>query len=189
MARQRGTQDAWTGRSGQLAVLAELIFRQCNAAIPEVDVGTDVFAFHDESEEVGRLQVKTGQAKRYKKEQGYSVQFAIPLRQLEKRDWPRLHYVLAVRLEGQWVDFLLIGRPELRAYRNGPSRFGTENVTTRELVLSIQFRPTGVVCGEVDLTPHRNAWAHLPPLHVATGEGVPPDQDATRTEEPPPFST
>jgi hypothetical protein len=56
--RQRGAQDSFTGRSAQLAVLAELLRLHCNAAIPEVDLGTDVFVFRDDREEVVRLQVK-----------------------------------------------------------------------------------------------------------------------------------
>ena len=32
-------RGAYTGRSGQMAVIAELLNRGCNAAIPEVDVG------------------------------------------------------------------------------------------------------------------------------------------------------
>jgi len=149
--------------------MAELVFRQCNVAIPEVDVGTDVFAFLDERDVIARLQVKSGQAKRYKKEQGFRVQFAIPMRQLERAAPPPLHYVLAVRLDGQWIDFLIINRAELNAYRNGPRQFGTENRTTSELLLSMQFRPTQVLCGEVDLTGHRNAWDRLPPLHPLPG--------------------
>jgi hypothetical protein len=54
--RQRGTDDSFTGRAAQLAVMAELLRRRCNAAIPEVDLGTDVFAFKDDREEVVRLQ-------------------------------------------------------------------------------------------------------------------------------------
>jgi hypothetical protein len=152
--------------------MAELVFRQCNVAIPEVDVGTDVFAFHDEREQIARLQIKSGQAKRYKKGQGYAAQFAIPTLQLEHVGSPPLHYVLAIRLEGQWVDYLIISREEFNAYRDSERRFGTENRTTRELVLSIQFRPTQVLCGEVDLTNHRNAWDRLPPLHPLLGLNV-----------------
>jgi hypothetical protein len=36
----------------QLAVMAELLRRKCNAAMPEVDVGADVFAFLEDREEV-----------------------------------------------------------------------------------------------------------------------------------------
>lgn len=54
MSRQR----AYTGHSGQMAVMAELLHRQCNVAVPDVDYGTDVFAFHDDREDVARIQVK-----------------------------------------------------------------------------------------------------------------------------------
>jgi hypothetical protein len=145
-----------------MAVLAELLFRQCNAAIPIVDVGTDVFAFRDTREEVARIQVKTAQGERYKTEEGYSAQFHIPKKQLSLPDRPPLHYVLAARVAGQWVDFLVISRPALEGYWNGPRRFGTEDRT--DLVLTIQFRPEGVLCGEVDLTGHRSAWEALPPF-------------------------
>ena len=42
--RQRGTDDTFTGRAAQLAVMAELLRLRCNAAIPEVDLGTDVLS-------------------------------------------------------------------------------------------------------------------------------------------------
>lgn len=44
--KKRGTRNLFTGRAGQRAVIVELLARQCNAAIPEVDLGEDVFAFH-----------------------------------------------------------------------------------------------------------------------------------------------
>src|SRR3989440_11188254 len=161
MARQKRTHDTYTGHSGQMAVMAELLFRRCNAAIPEVDVGTDVFAFHDEREEVAWVQVKTAQGTRYKKGGGHSAQFSIPLKQLERQpDKPPLYYALAVRLEGQYVDFLVIGRPQLNGHWNGPRRFGTKD-KGGNLVLTLQFRERGL-CGEVDLTGHRNAWDILP---------------------------
>ena len=79
MAKQR----TWTGHSGQNAVKAELLFRQCNVAVPEVDLGTDVFAFRDARPEMARIQVKTAQGRRYKNEAGYSATFHVPLKQLE----------------------------------------------------------------------------------------------------------
>jgi hypothetical protein len=84
-------EKTYNGRSGQMVVLAELLIRQCNGAIPEVDVGTDVFAFQDEREEVARVQVKTAWGKPYKKEEGYSVRFEVPMQQLKQPDMPPLH--------------------------------------------------------------------------------------------------
>jgi hypothetical protein len=186
------TQRIYTGRSGQMAVMAELLFRRCNAAIPEVDVGTDVFAFHDEREEVARVQVKTAQGTRYRKVVGYSAQFGIPLKQLERPDKPPLYYALAIRLEGQYVDFLVIGRSRLNDYWNGPGQFGTPD-RKGNLVLTVQFRDT-VLCGEVDLSEFRNAWHLLPPLQPLpiVKEGLEQGTGATRAgadlndpEEPP----
>jgi hypothetical protein len=78
--RSRGIKDSYTGRSGQRAVMAELLFRECNAAIPDVDTGEDLFAFRDDREEIARIQVKTAaHARGYAKEEGYRVQFGIPL--------------------------------------------------------------------------------------------------------------
>jgi hypothetical protein len=154
-------QRKYTGHSGQMAVLAELLARQCNAATPVVDVGMDVFAFHDEREEVARVQVKTEQGTKYRAGGGHSAKFRIPLKQLERPDKPPLYYALAVRLEGRYVDFLVIGRARLNELWNGPQRFGARDGDN--LVLHVQFRET-VICGEVELTEHRSAWHLLPPL-------------------------
>jgi hypothetical protein len=159
-----------------MAVMAELLVRQCNAAVPEVDVGTDVFAFLDDRDEVARVQVKTGRGEPYKKAGGYSVQFSIPLKQLERPDKPPLYYALAVRQGDAYVDFLVIGRARLNDYWNGTQAFGTVT-RKRELMLTVQFRDR-VLCGDVDLTEHRNAWSLLPPLQplpaVGPGGGVGP---------------
>jgi hypothetical protein len=170
MARQRGTDDLYTGRSGQAAVLAELLLRKCNAAIPEVDVGMDVFASHDQREAVARIQVKTAQGERYKKEQGHHAQFDLPLKQLERTDHPALHYILAVRLERTWEDFLVLPRLFLQSVRSNGGRLGTVNEASGNLVLTVQCRPAGVLCGDVDLTLYRNAWDRLPPLRTPPPE-------------------
>ena len=75
----------FSGGSGQMAVTGELLHRKCNAAIPHIDAGTDVFAFRDDREEVARIQVKTAPGTQYKKEQGYSAKFGIPLSILPPR--------------------------------------------------------------------------------------------------------
>ncbi len=170
--RTRGTKDSYTGRSGQRAVMAELLFRECNAAIPDVDTGEDLFAFRDDREEIARIQVKTAaHARRYRNEAGYRVQFGIPVKQLRMKDSPPLHYILAVRLEGQWVDFVVISRTDLLQHWNGAKAMGTENTSSGDLVLTLQFRPGSLRCGDVDLQEYRNAWEKLPPLNPIAGLG------------------
>lgn len=157
MSRQR----VYTGVSGQHAVVAELLMRQITVALPMVDRGTDLFAFREESERVARIQVKTARGDRYAREEGYSAQFGIPMRQLEVQGGAELLYVLVTRLEDAFGDFVVVSRAQVCAWWNGLERFGTDNPSSGDLALTVQFRPASVLCGQVDLTAYRNAWALL----------------------------
>lgn len=185
-------QRIYTGHSGQMAVMAELLFRGCNVAVPDIDLGTDVFAFRDAGGDVARIQVKTARGDSYQRGQGYRASFSIPLKQLGRPDKPPLYYAFAVRLAGRWGDFLVISRLELNGYWNGDRRFGTENPRSGCLDLTIQFRPESVRCGEIDLTSHRTAWEGLPPfrpLPVVEPElilpNLPPPPASSPEGEPP----
>lgn len=169
--RQRGTEDHFTGRGAQLAVMSELLRFKCNAAIPEVDLGTDVFAFKDDREEVVRLQVKACTVPFiYMDGSGYSAKFALPMKQFRRLDdRPPLYNVLAVQRDGKWMDFLIVSRARLQSYYNGTNKFGSFDKANDEVKLTVEFR-TKVECSEQDLTDCRNAWTALPPLQP------PPDQ-------------
>jgi hypothetical protein len=162
---RKRTGDDFTGRAAQLAVMAELLRRQCNAAIPEVDVGTDVFAFIDGREEVVRIQVKGCNAPHgYADGSGYSAVFALPMKQLRREDeHPPLFYALAVRRDEKWVDFLVVSRERLRSYYNGSTKFGARDRQNDALKITVKFCAT-VTCSGQELTDCRNAWASLPPL-------------------------
>jgi hypothetical protein len=163
--RQRGTDDSFTGRAGQIAVMAELLLQRCNAAIPEVDLGTDVFVFKDDREEVVRLQVKACTTPHdYADGTGYSAKFALPLKQLNRRDdRPPLYYALAVRRAETWVAFLVVSRAKLQSFYNGTEKFGSFDRANDTLVMTVEFRETVTYSGQ-DLTACRNAWTSLPPL-------------------------
>ncbi len=180
MAYRRDSSEAFTGGSGQMVVMAELLHRKCNAAVPIVDIGTDVFAFLDHREEVARIQVKTAKAKPYKKRKGYSADFRIPIDQLKRTDSPSLFYALAVRLDDRWEKILLISRARLQQLREESVGTDIQNKRTGklELRLYIQFRQTDqpdeeqaepkerieAFCGETELTEFVDAWESLPPL-------------------------
>ena len=163
--RQRGTDDAFTGRAAQLVVMAELLRLRCNAAIPEVDLGTDIFAFKDDREDVVRLQVKACTVPYlYADGSGYSAKFALPMKQfLHVEDRPPLYYVLAVLRDDNWVDFLIVSRERLQFYYNGAIKFGSFNKTNDNLEITVEFRAR-VVCSGQELTDCRNAWNSLPPF-------------------------
>ena len=170
---------SFTGGSGQMAVMGELLHRKCNAAIPHVDIGTDVFAFRDDREDIARIQVKTAPGKWYKDGAGYSAKFGIPMAQLGRIDNPSLFYALAIRLEKGWGGFIIISRAKLQEMRLAGC--GSENERSGDLELHIQFRSDvdaeaieaflsknepklQAHCGDFDLTEYLNAWTSLPPL-------------------------
>lgn len=175
MAWKNKSSASFTGGSGQMAVMGELLHRKCNAAIPHIDVGTDLFAFRDDREDVARIQVKTTTGKQYKNGYGDSARFGVPMLQLERTDSPPLFYALAVRLDNGWGSFVVISRAKLQELWN--KGCGSENPKSGDLELHIQFRPQNesvrnegeeasmeAHCGEFDLTVFMNAWESLPPL-------------------------
>jgi hypothetical protein len=173
---------AYTGRSGQLAVMAELLDQGCNVAIPEVDVGQDVFAFRDDEDVIARIQVKTAHAKP-KAAGKYTAQISIPLDQLNHpTDTPELYYVFAVRLKGRWADFLIIERDRLKTLR-AEKTLGTVYATQdgkAHLKLDFTFAEGTVTCGRESLQDYRNAWSILPPLKPRGSEaGAPPPEPDT----------
>ena len=108
-----------------MAVLGELLHRKCNAAVPQIDVGMDVFAFRDDREDVARIQVKTALGKPYKYGKGYRAKFGVPLEQLKRIDAPPLFYALVVRLDKGWGSVILISRTRLQELWN--EGLGSEN--------------------------------------------------------------
>jgi hypothetical protein len=56
--------NLYHGPAGEHAVMSELLWRGWNVAIPQVDVGDDIFVVEDEQGTFYRVQVKTATAER-----------------------------------------------------------------------------------------------------------------------------
>ncbi len=76
-------------------MISEFLLRGWNVAIPEIDIGDDIFVVEDESGTLRRVQVKTSTSTTRKN--GFSGRFKIPLKQLRNLNRIRLHYVFIVR--------------------------------------------------------------------------------------------
>ena len=179
MAWHPRSSAIFTGGSGQMAVIGELLHRKCNAAIPHVDIGMDVFAFHDDREDVARIQVKTAECSRFRENAGFNARFSVPITQLRRVDSPALFYALVVRMASGWGPFIIISRTELENLRS--KGCGHENRTSGNLELSIRFRinldladesTLQANCGNFSMSDYINAWANLPPLREP--EQIPP---------------
>jgi hypothetical protein len=152
-------QHLYLGKSGQMAVMAEFLARGYNVAVPEVDLGDDIFVVRDSDGQLSRIQVKTASAR--ETAQGFSARFAVPLQQLQTPVRPEVHYVLAVRHQERWAEYVLLSRPQLfdevASWEVGSQASGS-------VVLYLSFTPTRLVCSDRDWQDYRNNWATWPSL-------------------------
>lgn len=149
-------KNLYTGRAGHLAVMAELLLRGWNTAIPEVDVGDDIFVVHDTDGSLRRVQVKTtATAKPLKNRPGYTSRFKVPLLQLETPKFPDITYVFAVRICDRWDAFVVIDRDDL--YREH-QKHGIGSKYENSLELRLRFEGTRIICSRHDLSQYRNDW-------------------------------
>ena len=146
----------YVGKAGQLAVMAEFLLRGYNVAMPEVDVGDDIFVVHDRRGRLWRIQVKTAVGRQWA--YGYSGQFAIALTQLERPKKPELNYVLALRKADQW-DFLVMRRSVLLEEHRDQ---GVGSVSGPNVILTLRFRRGAVLCSGRDFQRYRNNWQQWP---------------------------
>src|SRR5262245_34873539 len=112
------------GKAGQLAVMAEFLLRGYNVAMPEVDLGDDIFVVHDRQGQLWRIQGKTAIGK--SRRNGWRGTFAVSHRQLSTAKQPDLTYVFALRCGSDW-EFVLVRRAVLlveHRVHNAGSRSG-----------------------------------------------------------------
>lgn len=151
-------QSQYIGRAGQLAVMAEFLFRGYNVAIPEVDTGDDIFVVSDASGDYSRVQVKTTLVK--PTNYGYSGRYYLKLSQLEKQTFPETWYVFANRLDNNWLSFFIASRQELYEkyvdYQIG-------SVSQKGIIaLYLSYSGEKVICSGQDLSVYINNWDRWP---------------------------
>jgi hypothetical protein len=146
--------------------MAEFLHRRINVAIPEVDVGEDLFVVKGRDDKVTRVQVRGATAEEQR--DSYIARFNVSWEQLSlPGDDPPLVYVFVVRRGNHWSDFLVIRRAVLLALHQ--RRAGTRLLDSRQqpqVLFRIVFRETTAMCGPreaVDFQPYRNVWDPWPP--------------------------
>ena len=145
-----------------MAVMAELLLRGWNVALPEVDVGEDLFVIEDETGRLTRIQVKTATARTQR--DGYSAQFSVSLRQLSKPRVPDLIYIFAFRSEARWETFLIIERSALREEQE---LHHVGNISGDNVVLRFVSSGASLTCSGRDFRPYRGDWSRWPVLSIA----------------------
>lgn len=143
-----------------MAVMSEFLDRGYNVAVPEVDIGDDLFVVRDSNGEYWRIQVKTSKTTRTAK--GTSALYNLRLAQLAEPTVPETWYVFVQRSDAGWGDFMLIRQPKLYDYHEA-LQMGSRN---REgyVIRNVNREGDRTTCSGVDLTHHVNDWSAWPPV-------------------------
>lgn len=140
-----------------MAVMAELLWRGWNVALPEVDVGEDVLVVKDDSGDLWRIQVKTATAQ--PQADGYAAQFRVSLRQLRTPRTPDLVYIFAMRTLAGWEPFVIMDRSTLRLEHE---IHGVGSVSTDHVVFRLVSSRSSLRCSQRDFQPYRGDWSRWP---------------------------
>lgn len=146
----------YVGRAGQMAVMAEFLLRGWNVALPEVDMGDDVFVVHDRENDFSRIQVKTAVGKA--QAGGYSAQFKVGRQQLDDTRLPEVRYIFLTRWQGRWDVFVIVPQTELRVEQD-VHHAGSE--VENSIVFRLVFVDGKVkAAGDRDWSGFLNKWSH-----------------------------
>lgn len=88
--------NQYLGKAGHLAVMSEFLMLGWNVAIPEVDIGDDIFVVQDDNGTLRRVQVKTSTATIHKN--SFSGQFNVSLKNLRNISNILVQYIFIIRL-------------------------------------------------------------------------------------------
>lgn len=146
--------NQYLGKAGHLVVMSEFLIRGWNVAIPEVDVGDDIFVVKDENGELRRVQVKTSTAAVRKR--GISGQFNLSYKQLSDIREVIIHYVFILRTAEGWTAPIIIRQDilfDLIENKNIGSVLGDR------VVLYLSISENVVRCNAADFTQYLNNFA------------------------------
>jgi hypothetical protein len=151
----------YLGRAGQFIAMSEFLIRRWNVAMPEVDIGDDIFVVKDATGEFARIQVKTSTVKDNKRSHG--VQFRLPFGQLETEFKPDLIYFFVMYHDLGWNRFVIIKRDEL--YKKVQiDKVGTRAGDYVQIYFSINESKDKVTCSSIDFTEYLNNFADFQPI-------------------------
>lgn len=149
--------NQYIGKAGHLAVMSEFLMRGWNVAIPEVDIGDDIFVVQDANGILRKVQVKTSIAKVGKT--GFSGQFSVSLKNLEGLTGLLGHYVFIVRHNNQWTKPVIVRQDDLLNYVETGA---IGSVYNRNATLYFSFTAAGVSCSGHDFTKYLEDYSDFP---------------------------
>ena len=158
----------FVGKAGHLAVMAELAWRGYNVALPEIDIGDDIFVLNPTSGTVWRVQVKTASGKVGKRRVTY--QFRLPLAQMNAAVSPRLVFVFAGRRPNRWHYFAISSAALRKLRKDG---LGSKNGEHLMVTFSCTRNGDGWLGKGMQLDTWIDTWKPFPALRKETAHSEP----------------
>ena len=182
--------------------MAEILARGWNVAIPEVDMGTDVFVAEDDGGRLTRVQIKTTVADSRDGRRWTAHAIELPSEQFLRQDEPvPLLYAFVIRLGEGW-QFIVISRPELRdhwrefqrqrqddraagrAVKGRPSK-ALDGVAEEPAIAFVLTEGEVMAWGGRDFQRYKNNWEMFD-LLMLPAKATATEPDPSMNREPPP---
>ena len=139
--------------------MSEFLTRGWNVAIPEVDIGDDIFVVQDDNGTLRRVQVKTSTSTL--RQNSYSGQFNIPLSQLRNITNILIHFVFITRHNNQWTKPVIIRQDYLLGHYE-KDKVGSEHEGNLNLYFSYSADEKIVECSGLDLSKYISDFTDFP---------------------------
>lgn len=139
--------------------MSEFLILGWNVAIPEVDIGDDIFVVQDDNGTLRRVQVKTSTSTIRK--DGFSGQFSISVSNLRNITNILVHYVFLVRNEGGWSKPVII-RQDYLLDKFENNKVGSE--ANGNITFYFSYTHGVVECSGQDFTKYINDFTDFPKI-------------------------
>ncbi len=139
--------------------MSEFLMLGWNVAIPEVDIGDDIFVVQDDNGTLRRVQVKTSTSTSRK--DSFSGQFNVSVKNLQNISNIPVHYVFIVRHNDEWSKPVIIRQDYLL------NHFENENVGSESkgnITFYFSFSKGKAECSGQDFTRYIKDYTDFPKI-------------------------
>jgi hypothetical protein len=151
--------NQYLGKAGHLYIMSEFLMLGWNVAIPEVDIGDDIFVVQDDNGTLRRVQVKTATSTIRK--EGFSGQFSVSVKNLRTVSTILVHYIFLVRHIDGWSKPVIIRQDYLLDHFE-KNKVGSE--AKGNITFYFSYTKEKIECSGQDFTKYIKDFSDFPKI-------------------------
>ncbi len=151
--------NQYLGKEGHLKAMSEFLMLGWNVAIPEVDIGDDIFVVQDENGTLRRVQVKTSTST--DRTDSFSGQFSVSVKNLRNISNILVHYIFLVRQNDEWTKPIIIRQDYLLDHFEN-NKVGSE--AKGNITFYFSYTKGKVECSGQDFTNYIKDFSDFPKI-------------------------